>query len=189
MLKILSQERTYVPNNKQTEVTELLVLNEEDWTYMIKTGPTHSRATRSKAKLFEIWTGIAYTNKAYKRFGHKEDAKCSFCPEPQQGFKHLFIECEEVKRFQNQLGTKWGVNITRSQWFTSRHQHPEIAFLIREALIYIQKRNWEGQPLVTHQLEARVRNMEKTEATIAEKNHNLFDHLVTWEAILGKVNM
>ena len=189
VLKILSRERTYNPNPTQLKVTELLDLDVDDWTHMLKSSTKHSRYTRSKAKLFEIWAGIAYANTAYKRFGHKNEAKCSFCNEERQNYIHLFIHCVGVNQFREKLRTKWDVAISKAEWFTSKHDNPEIAFLIRESLVYIHRRNWEDVSLSTDQFEARIRSLEKIEANIAERKHNLFDHLVTWEPIMQKVNL
>ena len=97
VLKALANSQEYIWNNTQKKTTEALDLTEENWMAAFKDSQRHSSCARTQALLFEIYAGIAYTNKSYKRFGHKSRNNCTFCDEEEQSFGHLFRDCQKVK--------------------------------------------------------------------------------------------
>ena len=159
-------------------------IHEEEWEKSFKSANRHSMCARTNALLFQIYAGIAYTNKDYKRFGHKEDDKCTFCKEEKQSFMHLFMECAKVIEFRGSLKSL-GKGISQpKEWFIGTDGLAS-SFLIRETLCYIQRSNWEGTQLSSQKFKGILIHKEKVAADIATRKNKLFDHLTLWEEVFS----
>ena len=62
------------------------------------------------------------------------------------------------------------------------------AFIAREMLCYIQRKNWEGKSISLENFKGILIAKEKVEADIATRRHKLFDHLELWEDIFRLLN-
>ena len=157
----------------------------EDWERSFKSITQHSLSTRSRAKLFRMYAGITYTNKAYHRFGHKASAKCTYCQEEKQDFAHLFLECSGVEGFREELQREWQQVLTKKDWFFGTNSD-DLSYLNRESNNYLQVTNWKGKNLSKVQLYIQICENEKIEAAIAEKRNKLGEHIEKWQ---GRFNL
>ena len=112
-------------------------------------------------------------------FGHKTTPECTFCNEEKQTFTHLFLTCPGVKIFRESLESHWNTELTAKEWFFGNENH-DVSYLIRESNIYLHTTNWAGKALSRVQFYMHVQEIEKIEATIAERKNKLGVHLEKW---------
>ena len=180
LLQQCAKRREYISNKTQEKVTEVTEAEWSDWERAFKSTAQHSISTRSRAKLFRMYAGISYTNKAYHRFGHKDSAKCTYCHEEKQDFTHLFLKCRGVRLFRESLQNDWQEELTTKEWFFGT-ESKDLSYLIRESNIYLHMNNWKGKSLNKVQLYTYICENEKMEAAIAEKRNKLGEHIEKWQ--------
>ena len=65
--------------------------------------------TKMRSFLTEYRNAAVYANKDYHKFGHRESDKCDFCEEPEQDFKHLFIDCTVTRELYDRIDRLIGI--------------------------------------------------------------------------------
>jgi len=136
-----------------------------------------------------MYSCTLYTNKSYHRFGHKQSAKCSFCPFPIQTLLHLTVDCPEVSAFRDRVAARWqGEPMTTNRWVLGHEAAPNPLerakdYIAREVLMYVHRANWEESPLSLDGVRGALRAQQTLEYAIAEKNDRLITHLRKWDAI------
>ena len=179
VLQECAKRREYIYSKTQTKIISATEAEWQDWERAFKCIPTHSISTRSRAKLFRMYAGISYTNKAYYRFGHKDTDQCSFCQTDRQDFVHLFLECTGVKNFRETLQKDWQAQLNKKDWFFGT-DNEDLSYLIRESNIYLHTMNWKGKSLSKVQLYVQICENEKIEAEIALRKNRLGEHIEKW---------
>jgi len=158
----------------------------KDWEAIYKTTLRHSISTRTRAKLFQLFSTGLYTNHDYHRFGHLDSPACQLCDHCDQTFLHLFLECEEVNSLKDRLTAQWDTPIGEADWLG--RERPDMDrgkhFLALELTLYIHRANWARERPSIQAFKARVRGMEKIEKTIAIKRGKTATHEAKWASIL-----
>jgi len=188
-LKAKAHNAVYVQSNTQLLLTESLRVTQAGWDSALASVRTHSNYTKKRDFLFRLYSCTLYSNKSYCRFGHKQSAKCSFCPAPTQTLLHLLIDCPEVVAFRDRIAARWpGEAMTPNRWVMGHEDVPNPLekakdFIAREAMMYIHRANWEETPLSLNGVRGALRAIQKLEYAIAEKNDRLITHLRKWDVI------
>jgi len=194
ILKLISRSRSTHDRPYKIEVTNKYGFEEDEWCKIFKYATRHSNVPKQREFIFKLNHKLLGTNKSFYEVGYKNSPKCTYCLEEVQTFYHLFNECEEVNCFKDIVTTKIlnKQNMTNKDWLFGAIQNETLQdraniFIATETLRYIYKRNWKHEPLSLDQLKAIIRQEEKLEHAIAEKNNKTLKHLQKWEHILLKL--
>ena len=139
-------------------------------------------------------SGIIYANSSYHRMGFKDSPKCTFCEEEYQNFTHLYIHCEGVDRFRNQISKEWrGEKMTKKRWILGISNSKECQegmknYIAKESNFFIFKMNWADKPLSVEAFKNFIFAERDPEEALAEKFGHQFDFQVKWENINALLN-
>ena len=189
ILQEVARAVEYLPNGTQLKIKEELDLDEDLFAIAFKNLRKDNPCTHRQDIQFRILSGIAYYNKAYHRLGHKNSAKCTFCPEKEQDFIHLYIKCPEVKRFRSRLSENWpGEKMDVKRWFLGASITDDILeksknIIAKEANHYIFKMNWANKDLSFDAFKNWLKSDEEPEEALAMRINKVFDHHLKWSQI------
>lgn len=148
-----------------------------------------TKEARKRAFCFRLLNKAIYTNKDYKRFGHKTTSKCTWCHEDEQTFEHTYFECAEVEKV---FGTFWKKRETLKQaaarWYGGDTLRGESIALL-EIWWYIYCRNHRHEEIHCKELENALGKVQDIEEAIATKALKLLKHESKWEKIKQSVRL
>ena len=183
VLKAIAKRHEYKLNNTQQKINDEIRADMEDWAAGFKAIKAHSMDAWRRSFLTEVYAGVKYANTAYARFGHIASPECTFCRNERQNLVHLLVLCPSVIALQNQISNNWNQQQSKKDWFFGNQEDRHTAFVQREMLVYIHKRNWQKKSLNKYDFKNFLLAQEAVEAEIAKKRNNLFDHLEKWATI------
>ena len=186
ILSEIAKNVEYIPNNTQIKISQRLSLEEDDLIKAFNLFKKDNPCTRKQEFQFKLLSGRVYTNKAYYGMGFKESAKCTFCSEEKQTLIHAYLDCEEVKKFRQQLSKDWdGDLMSEKRWFLGVSDTQETLekcknIIAKEANHYIFKMNWEGTKLSVEAFKNWLKSDEDPEEALALRINKIFDHHLKW---------
>ena len=185
----IAQTVEYVPNGTQMKIQEELGLEESDLTLAFKKFRTDNPCTRKQEFQFKLLSGLVYTNKQYKVFGHKSSSNCTFCNKEKQDFVHTYIKCPEVISFRRKIAEKWlGEAMDQKRWFLGCSDTNDLLeksknIIAKEANHFVFKKNWAGETLSVEAFKRWLISEEEPEEALASRINKMFDHQSKWANI------
>ena len=158
-------------------------LTEEDWRRTDRYAIKHSIATAQRSFVFRITNGLTYANRDFKRFGVKDSDCCSFCDEPNQTTRHLFLECEEVKAFRDIVEASMFRTVLTNAHRLFGNGEATDDYLLFELNRYLYQKNYHQEPLGLISLKEYIKSNAAVECYIAKKRDLLEKHLRKWDPI------
>lgn len=165
----------------QNNLTIKYSILDQEWEIILKLIIQHSIDSKKRAFVFKFYNGLVYANKQYRKFGYRTDATCSFCPEKEQTFEHLYGECPEVQEFKSNIGNRWfkDNSFKERDWVVGK-DNPFWNFVIMEINQYIHASNYKRTPLSLMGMRSRLYTIEEVEKVIATRKNKLSTHMYKW---------
>jgi hypothetical protein len=146
--------------------------------------------TKMRSFILQFSLGLCYTNKDYHRFGFRESAKCAFCDEPRQNFKHLFFECNAVKELWDAVESR-NIIPERATLDNKIFGTLDIPtnYIIFHLHRFVHRQNFHDEKLNHLHFLGEMRKCKRVEKEIAIKRNALRKYEVKWASISSKLNL
>ena len=193
VLNIIRNKRIKPVNKYKSKMSDKYKINDKQWKQKYTFISQWSISTKNRSFMWRFLYGIVYTNEDFFKFGFKENKKCSFCQEEGQSKEHLFLTCQKVVTFRQEVVNKYDKIFTQSAvgdkefmfgFEKSLNVDDERANLILALMNkYIYYNNFHAKELSIYGLQAEIVDMERIEYSIAMRKGKLGPHLFKWENI------
>ena len=187
MLALVATNREAKSTTFRERANEKFQLNETEWKTVFKQIKKHSNATYKRSFIVKFYNKITCTNTEFKRVGHTNTTKCSYCEEAKQDYYHLFWDCPGTNEFRHALSCKWVLEapLTLKNWCfglfdNNTPTNNAIAFLALEVNNYIYTANWAKEQLSLAKFKSTIYACERVEHQIALESGKISKHLQKW---------
>lgn len=167
-------------------VREIGVLNEHDLTNYNNVMKDLKEVTLKDFQ-FKINNKILVTKSFLYHIGKIDDNHCSYCNENIESIYHLFVECDKVKRFWQEL-RQWLLSVSnlslmleeKNILFSYQGKNQLINYIFTLAKHYIYKTKFYTNELDINAFKAILKDKCRCEKYIAYLNNNLSKFLSKW---------
>ena len=180
----LVKQTHHKPNNFQQKMMDLGKFDEKKYKVAYK-HIYQITDTKTRSFFYQHLLGLNYANSDYHRFGHRNDANCSYCSCTKQDKIHLYFQCPKILKVAEELTNKLCIppftlaELATGSTYNARNN------IILQYLVCVRNSNIADSPIDVNKVWNHLLYREAIEQKISENNNKMFKHLKKWNQVLA----